>query len=481
MRRDSTFVAFALFAFPLTMGGCSASRLVAPLRAPAPPAVDEAFRGVAPPLAAVTEVTDAPPRATTLPNGLKVFLIERHGYPVVAATLTIDRGAVDIDDPGSVRTADTAGFFERGGDLAVARREAAEGPKLGAAWRGGIGSDSAFESMHARSDGFEEALSLLAARISTPLSAAEYARVAEEWQRANPGTWVAPGGAQRRILFGDRHPYGFAVPGAAPITQAEAQYTHDRLFQPAHATLIVVGDVTPEKLDAALGRTLGDWQPRGNPVPKNMISPPALEGPRLSILRHRGATQERASVFARGPVPSSDDFVPYEIVGELLGTSSQLFASLRDPSGAAYASSAELYPYRTATWLEVTGSYEVDHLVSGLQEVLRSIGRLRDGTFSDAELATARESAVARWRTTLATAEGTAGAYASAVDLRLGVDFVRDYPARVAKISRDDVMRAARAYLAPEALHVVVSGEDRWLDLSPLRMGEPVLFKAKED
>jgi predicted Zn-dependent peptidase len=71
----------------------------------------------------------------------------------------------------------------------------------------------------------------------------------------------------------------------------------------------------------------------------------------------------------------------------------------------------------------------------------------------------------------MATVEGTAERYATAIALGVGVDRAREFPARVARLGKEDLVRVARAYMAPEVLHVAFLGDDRWLEAEQLGMG----------
>jgi predicted Zn-dependent peptidase len=88
---------------------------------------------------------------------------------------------------------------------------------------------------------------------------------------------------------------------------------------------------------------------------------------------------------------------------------------------------------------------------------------------TDEEIATAREVLESRWRERMESISGAAEAYSE--DAAFGLSRVRDYPGRVAKVTKDDLVRVANGYLSPGALHVLFLGEDRWLGAESLGMG----------
>src|SRR6185437_5928825 len=133
---------------------------------------------------------------------------------------------------------------------------------------------------------------------------------------------------------------------------------------------------------------------------------------------------------------------------------------LRQETGDTYETEALLSGERTASWMAIQASYDADKAVNGLATVIEAIREIRDGRVSEADVAVARETQLAAWRTQMATAAGAASRYGTAIANGEGLESVRDFPARLAKIGRDDVVRSAARYLTDGALHVVIMGED---------------------
>ena len=245
------------------------------------------------------------------------------------------------------------------------------------------------------------------------------------------------------------------------------------LFQPSHSTLVVVGDVTPERLDSAVAGAFAGWSAAASPLPKRTEAPAKRGGPRLSIVTRRGYTQMRGSVFARGPIPSEDDSVAFAVAANLLGgaKSSRLYEILREEPGAAYNVGAFAYLERNASWMSLTASYDIDKAVQGVAAVLAAVRDLRAGVVTEDQIAAAREAFLAGWREYVSTVEGTAAFYAFWWELGVEPERARRLPELIAGVQRADVVRVANQYLGEGALHVVFMGEDRWFDPQALGMG----------
>jgi zinc protease len=471
-------LSLAAFAFACAVAACAPTRLVAPLRYEGAITLDQPFRAQPPPIAPVTEASDSV-RETRLANGVRVVLVERHGFPVVAAHLILDRGSVDLDDAGGIGVREMQYFFARGGDERASERISADAARLGLGSNTGATADDAWVAVRSPTASFDAALDLLAGLVHAELSAEEYDRRAAEWA-GQGGYRLAPVEIlERRVLFDLKSAYGYAGPGSSPITREQAVSLHDRIFQPTHATLVIVGDVTPAQVDASALRSFGGWTAKET-VRKNTSPSPLRTAYRLVVLGQSGLVQRHGAVFARGPVAASPDMEAFELLAKVLGgaVSSKLFGHLRRESGAAFDVGARVEVSRDATWVSLFGSYDADKAVAGVKDVLTSIDGVRSGRVPEDEFSAARETLVAEWRSAMASVDGAAGMYARAAALGVGVDRVRDFPARVMRLGGQDLARVARDYLAPEALHVALVGDVRGLDTDPLGMGKRTTFQV---
>ena len=456
------------------LAACSPPRLVTSLRYSAVAgARDEPFRATPPPLAGVSGIVDAPPWSFTLPNGLRMLLFPRHDYPIVAARLLVDRGALDLDDPGALQVAQAMFLFGRGGSEAAFDALRADEARIGERFGQGVSRSTVWVGARARADGFDTLLEdLERLTFGARLESVECDVRSAEWVQSARATGPSIASAERFVLFGDRHAYGFAGHGREPLPLEAARAIHERLFQPAYASLVVVGDVAPDQVEPSVERVFGPVLGVTS-LAKRTEPPPPESGPRLAMIRYEGLTQMRGSVFARGPAPSSHDIFPFSVMAHLLGSGpfSQLFERVREEAGAAYAVGAWAPVERTASWISLDASYDADKAVNGVGTVLATVRDLRAGKVADEEIALAREGVIAQWREQLSTADGAADAYCATIALGVGTDWVRDLPTRIANVRKEDVIRVANQYLKDGAMHVVFQGDDRWFDPGALGMG----------
>ena len=466
----------ALFSVAIGLVSCATARRVAPLRySPEEQAQRASFASAPPPRRApVSEIVDVAPRITMLPNGLRVLLLERHAFPVVAARLFADRGSIDLDDAGEIRVAQTNHLFGRGGSEATFEGISADAARIGASFATGEHAMAVWASVKSPAPEFEAALDLLTRlTFKAQLAAEEYRRREVEWVQQSSFLALNLDAAERYVLFGASHPYGFAGRGRQVIPLEVAQTIHQALLQPSHSTLVVVGDVTPERLDSAVAGAFALWSAAAPPLPKRTEAPVQRGGPRLSIVSRPGNAQMQGSVFARGPLPSDDDSIAFSVAASLLGggQSSRLYEVLREETGAAYNVGATAFLERNASWMSVAASYDIGKAVQGVGAVLAAVRDLRAGVVTDDQIAAAREAFLADLREYVATVQGTAAFYAFWWEVGIEPERARRLPELIAAVRRQDVVRVANEYLGEGALHVVFMGDDRWFDPRALGMG----------
>jgi zinc protease len=401
-----------------------------------------------------------------------MLLFERHGFPVVNALLVIDRGPLDVGDAGGMQVGRTMYLYGRGGSEEVVDRLSEEWRQSGIRFGMGQTGAGVWVSVLGPAKEIDKCLTTLQTlSFHARLSPDEYDRRTAEWETRAKLGGMSMESAQRLVLFGKDHPLGFPGWGRDPFAFHSATSLHRRLFQPSHATIVVVGDVTPENLEPIAQAAFAPWT-SGESLEKRQDPSPPVRGPRVSSFR-QGFSQMHAAVFALGPPPHDEGMVAFALATEVLsgGHSSGLFEQLREEKGATYSLWAGVRAERTTSWTTLASSYDKEKAVDGVRAVLQAVKSLRDGEVKGEDVAAARERLVAAWRERMATVAGAAGEYGTAVLLGADLDRARDFPSYVARVNREEVVRIANRYLDANALHVVFAGDDRLLDVHSLDMG----------
>jgi zinc protease len=191
-------------------------------------------------------------QTATLPNGLRLYVVEMHEVPLVQVLLrTPGGGREDRSRPGLASF--TANMLDEGADTLDAFGIAAQAEYLGAVLRTGADWDHMFVSLKAPKRTLGPALGLMSAVALRPtFKAAEVARqrdlrLAAILQQQDEPQVVASL-AFNALVFPAGHPYHASLTGDSASTVALDSATvrdfYRREFVPTGADLIVTGDIT---------------------------------------------------------------------------------------------------------------------------------------------------------------------------------------------------------------------------------------------
>jgi zinc protease len=418
---------------------------------------------------------------TTLPNGLRLMVVENHRLPVANVSLYVESGSAN--DPSGKQGLATlaADLLDAGTARRTARQIAETIEGAGGTLNTGADADAVTVSSGVLADQLPLAFDLVsdvALRPTFPAGELETSR-----RQVLSGLQVALGNAgqiaQRRLaaeIYGARHPYGVApTPETVrAITRADLVQFHRAHFTPRNAWLVVSGDVTPAQVEELARRHFGSWQ--GAAAPEPALTAPAMRERAGIVLVHRpGSVQSSIRVGHPGITPDNPDYYSLQVMNAILGgmSTSRLEQIIRSQHAWTYvARSSFNRPEGTGTFVGFT---EVRNPVtdSALVEMLSQFRRIREEPVTQEELDAAKNYLVGSFPLRFETASATAGQLATVRLLGLPIESLQQFTQKVAAVTPAEVQRVARQYLHPDRATIVVVGDATQV-LKPLEAVAPV-------
>ncbi len=456
-------------ALPLTV--------IAPPRTPAhvaaePPRVtpDAPFREHAPePGPAIAFV---PPRieAFTLKNGMRVLLVERHDLPIVSVRVVVKAGAGDMpgEPPGLLSF--VGSMLEQGTKKRSALQISDQFEAIGAVHGAWVDWDSGGASVKVTPDKLDVALDLLDDVVAHPtfpeeeierLKARRLASIQQE--KNSPGSMGT--NALAASLYGRAHPYGHSLAGreqdVAKVTRAELVNAHAALFASSRTQIVVAGDVTKDALRAKLEPTLGAWRSGGGPVLLPKAPPPQRGEARVVWVDKPGAPQSVVRLAEVGVARSAPDRDAIVVMNAILGGmfSSRINLNLREAHAYTYGASSSFQMRHGPGQFSAGGNIVADKTAPAVVELFKELRSMRENPVSDEELANAKQNIEAAMPGRFETVTEVTGALADLVVYDLPLDEYATRPARIEKVSAEDVAKAAKAHLHPDRIKVVIVGD----------------------
>jgi zinc protease len=419
------------------------------------------------PASAPARLADYRPRRVVLDNGLRLVFERRPATEVVALELFVDAGSVREARPGLAAL--TGRLLEEG----AAGRDAAE---LAAAIEdvgGSLEVGATGASIRFGAEELDLGLELLADVARRPAFPAEaIERIARRIAAELRGDLDDPAFRAelsfRALVYG-AHPLGRDPRGGARdlarLARQDVLDHHRHYFVPEGAILVVVGDFDPRRLVRLVTARFGDWPARGRPP--GPVAPVSRPGrPRARRIHHPG-DQVHIVLGHLGVARRHPDYDALVILDHIFGSGpgfcDRLGRIVRDELGLVYAigggmtDSADVLPglFRVAA---ATMPEEVERVIATVTDQVRA---MRRGAFSDEEVDRARRYLAGAWVFDFLTVEQRAERLLDLERWGLDLDEPLRWPDRILAITSDQVRKAARAHLRPEALCRV--------ELGPLR------------
>jgi zinc protease len=456
----------------LLVCGSVASCAVAQSRPGDPAAVasgssDEAFRREAPPPEPRPDYLPPAVQVTTLPNGMRLIVIERHATRLVAAELVVRGGtaALSGESPAASTlmarstTAGTTSYTEVQlfGEMNTHLIEL--NPHVG---------DSAFAvSVRAPSSWLDQALRTMhavALEPTFPASGFEIAR-RQLLGAAAPDADKHELIARRNLygsLYGPTHPYARLLQDPsldlAKLTREDIVRVWRETMDPAGATLVVAGDVDARAVRELVGTLYGGWKPDPSLRPGAPVPPPSPGGARLVVVDRPGARQATivygTMVASAGSPNHAADLIVQDLIGGM--RSSALATKLRDELGATWTEGVQFQTRETSGVAWWHGSVAPERTAAVLAAIEARARELRERGPSPAELAAAKGFIVRSLPHKFETNLSLAQTFREIACLELPIDYVGKTMARVSALSWDE---ARAAVPEPTATKVVVVGD----------------------
>ncbi len=248
------------------------------------------------------------------------------------------------------------------------------------------------------------------------------------------------------------HPYRWTPIGRLDhlneATVDELRAFFKTYYTPNNATLVVVGDVTPQEVLAKARQYLGSV-PRGPQPPRVTVAEPPFAGPRTVELTDKAPSPLAACIF-HGPSARDEESIVADVLARILGSgqSSRLYRGLVQGRRIAVNASAYARPLEQAGLVVLSATLKPDvSAEAGEQALTEEIQRLIDDGLDDGEVDKARNQALAAYVRASETVQDRATqlGYAAVVlddAHRVNIDLLR-----LRAVTADQVMAAARRIL----------------------------------
>jgi zinc protease len=291
--------------------------------------------------------------------------------------------------------------------------------------------------------------------------ATERDRLIEKVTIARSRAGVVASEALARRMYGD-HPYGRDLPQAddlAATTARQLRKLHADFVRPEAASLIVVGDLSPERVLDLADELLGAWTGERSRSRIRRLTEPML-GP-LQLTDRPGSVQSALRMGAAALRRDDERYPALQLANTIFGGyfSSRWTENLRENKGYSYGPHSRIEHHVLGSALLLDADVATEVTGPALLETWYELGRIASLPVTPAEVEAVRQYVIGTMALSTATQAGLASTLAGLAGTGLGLPWLADHPRRLARLSVDEVSAAAAEFLAPSRFVSVVVGD----------------------
>ncbi len=163
------------------------------------------------------------------------------------------------------------------------------------------------------------------------------------------------------------------------LTLQDVRDYFQKVFRPDLTTIVVIGNVTPERAKAAIERGFGDWRATG-PKPNTLLPPVPPNGPSAVLVPDASRIQDKVILAETlGLIRANPDYYALKLGNRVLGGgfyATRLYQDLREKTGLVYFVSVEIEADPTRALYAINYGCNPDNVSKARDIVERNLAKM---------------------------------------------------------------------------------------------------------
>ncbi|MFZ4670472.1 MAG: M16 family metallopeptidase [Flavobacterium sp.] len=404
------------------------------------------------------------PEIFSLPNGLKVLVVENHKLPRVSFNLSIDNTPYAEGDKKGVD--DLTSSLIGNGSTKTSKDAFNEEIDF-------LGANINFFSSGAYASGLSKyasrILELMAEGALSPNFTQEEFdkekdKLIEGLKTQEKSVTAVAGRVENVLAYGKSHPSGeyLSEETINNVSLADVKNNYRTYFVPEHAYLVVVGDVKIKEVKKTVEKLFGSWVKATAPR-LTYTNPSNVQYTQINFVDMPNAVQSEISLINTVNLKMSDpDFFPVILANQVFGGdfNSYLNMNLREKHGWTYGARSSV-GFNKNVYSMFKANSQVRNAVtdSSVVEALKELKKIRTEKVTDEMLNSVKAGYIGRFVMQVEK-PATVARYALNIETEgLPADFYENYIKNINAVTADDVMRVANKYMLADNLRIVITGK----------------------
>jgi len=256
---------------------------------------------------------------------------------------------------------------------------------------------------------------------------------------------------------------------------------YEKYFQPANATLVIVGDLSSDEARSLSEQYFERWPDQGF----TELNEPQFEyaqKQRLFLAHKKDAQQAEIRIGHLGIDRNEPDYFAAILLNQILGGYflSRINMNLREEKGYTYGASSRFFTRRTKGLFQISSAVETKYVPEAIQEIIKEIENIKNGPVSETELQQAQGYLNGIFPIAFESGTQIADGLSNIIVFDLQDDYYRTYRDKILAVTRDEILQAAKKYLHPQSLSIVVCTDKNEVKTRLREKFDVVLTEFKE-
>ena len=408
-----------------------------------------------------------------LSNGAEILVLENHFNPTVAVSGSFYAGPLFAPPDRRAIAAMTAGELTKGTELRNKLELAEDLESRGASLSisadasDPVGADIAGASLSRDVDLLLDRLVEVLRKPVFPEEELdkEKKRLVGAIRQQQDQTSVRAQETAARRIYPAGHPFhrrtgDERIARLEALTRADLQSFYESRYGAQTLRLVVVGDVTAERILDFLERRLADWR-RGPAEEFPPLAVPAAV-PAFETVEMPDKANADVVLALPGSLTRKDpSYLATVLANSALGQSSlssRLGVRVRDVEGLTYGIHSSLHATHVPGPFVISITVKPEMRDAAVASTLDEVRKfLREG-MTEKELADEKSSRAGKFKVDLASNAGIAQAIDAAIYYGLGLGYLDEFPRLIAAVTREEANAAIARLVQPDAFTIVSAG-----------------------
>ena len=403
------------------------------------------------------------PQRFTLPNGMKVMVVENSKLPRVSFNLQLDNGPFVEGNKKGIDDL-TSAMMGKGTNTIAKDAFNEEIDFLGANIN--FSADGAYASGLSKYAG--RILELMAQGCLSPNFTQdefdkEKAKLIEGLKSNEKSVAAVAGRVENFLAFGKNHPAGEYLTEQTinNVTLNDLTQHYIQYFVPQNAYLVVIGDVKFADVKAKVETAFESWS-KGVAPSLTYSDPKNLQYTQINFVDMPNAVQSEISLVNTVNLKMTDkDYFAALLANQVLGGdfNSYLNMNLREKHGWTYGARSSISGNKYVTKFKASSQVRNAVTDSAVVEFMNELKRIRKEKVTDEVLNNVKAGYVGKFVMQIEKPE-TVARYALLTETqKLPADFYENYIKSINAVTPDDVQKAANKYFLADNTRIVIVGK----------------------